>query len=76
MISFIALSATVVTFKKIYLVCECVCVWGMHTMACVQRSEDSLWESSLVFPNMEPGDRPELSGLVASGFFHTELSGP
>lgn len=28
MISFIALSATVVTFKKIYLVCECVCVWG------------------------------------------------
>lgn len=38
-------------------------------MACVQRSEDSLWESSLVFPNMEPGDRPELSGLVASGFF-------
>lgn len=28
MISFTALSATVVTFKKIYLVCECVCVGG------------------------------------------------
>lgn len=66
-ISFTALSVTVVTLKKDLLnVCVCVCT---RAMACVQRSEDSLWESFLVFPKMEPGHQPELSGLVASVFY-------
>lgn len=41
-------------------------------MVCVQRSEDNLGESFLVFSSMDPGDQPEMLDLVAS-YLHTDI---